>query len=85
MCIYFLRRKKTPPPQADIKNRDERIKNAKGIFDLVVEPLSKMVQPLETVLLIDDLSTTGSTLDEAAKILKSLGTEKVIGVVFARG
>ena len=81
----LLIRKKSPPPQADIKDRNSRIANAKNIFDLVVEPLSKVVQPLGTIILVDDLSTTGSTLDEAAKVLKLSGVEKVIGVVFARG
>jgi len=77
----LLIRQKSTSPQADIKNRDDRIKNATGIFapHLVVKPLSG------TVILIDDLSTTGSTLDQAARVLKSLGVEKVIGVVFARG
>src|SRR3989344_276802 len=72
----LLIRQKSTSPQADIKNRDDRIKNATGIFapHLVVKPLSG------TVILIDDLSTTGSTLDQAARVLKSLGVEKVIGV-----
>ncbi len=74
-------------PQADIKDRESRIKNARGLFDLVVEPLSAVVQPLsgKTIFLVDDLSTTGSTLNEAARILKSAGAREVIGFVFARG
>src|SRR3989338_663984 len=45
----LLIRQKSTSPQADIKNRDDRIKNATGIFapHLVVKPLSG------TVILID--------------------------------
>lgn len=74
------------PPQADIKDRESRIKNARGLFALAVKPL-KAVSPLadKTIFLIDDLSTTGSTLNEAARVLKQSGAKNVIGFVFARG
>ncbi len=39
----------------------------------------------KTVLLIDDVATTGSTLNECAKVLKSAGAKSVWGVVAARG
>jgi len=39
--------------------------------------------PPETVILIDDVCTTGETLQAAAKTLKKAGAKKVIGVVFA--
>jgi len=38
----------------------------------------------KTVLLVDDVSTTGSTLNECAKILKENGAKKVFGVVVAK-
>ncbi|MCL5410717.1 MAG: ComF family protein [Patescibacteria group bacterium] len=38
----------------------------------------------KTVLLVDDVTTTGSTLIECAKILKQNGAKKVFGVVVAR-
>lgn len=31
----------------------------------------------ENIVLIDDIYTTGSTLDEAARVLKKAGAEKV--------
>lgn len=37
-----------------------------------------------TVLLIDDIATTGTTLFECAKVLKQNGTKEVFGVVVAR-
>ncbi|MEK7583476.1 MAG: phosphoribosyltransferase family protein [Patescibacteria group bacterium] len=80
-------------PQADIKNREDRIKNARGLFALSQTPSALPLQLKgeservrgQVVLLIDDLSTTGSTLNEAAHVLKSAGAREVIGFVFARG
>lgn len=39
----------------------------------------------EEVLLVDDVFTTGSTLQECAKVLKANGSRKVWGLVLARG
>ena len=38
----------------------------------------------KTVLIIDDVCTTGSTLSEAARILKKAGAGKVIAAAFAK-
>ncbi|WP_110928431.1 ComF family protein [Bacillus massiliglaciei] len=38
----------------------------------------------QTILIIDDVYTTGSTLRQAAKVLKDAGAEKVISVTLAR-
>ena len=40
---------------------------------------------VEKVLLVDDVSTTGATLNECAKVLKKGGVKKVIGLVLLRG
>jgi competence protein ComFC len=37
------------------------------------------------VLLVDDIFTTGSTIEEAARILKKEGVKEIIGIVIARG
>ncbi len=36
------------------------------------------------VLLIDDIYTTGTTMNECAKVLKSWGVEKVDGLVLMK-
>ncbi|MFA7319804.1 MAG: ComF family protein [Parcubacteria group bacterium] len=78
-------RKKFTPPQMNIKNYGERKKNMQNSF-----ALSKSVSTdnlslrNKKILLIDDISTTGSTLLECAKVLKAAGAKKVYGAVIAR-
>ncbi len=68
-------------PQADIEDREQRLKNPNGIFK--VGKKENLVG--REVLLIDDVCTTGATLNECAKILKVNGVTKVVGLVVARG
>lgn len=71
--------------QADIKLRDERLANIKNHFTV------KNWETVEgrTVILVDDVCTTGATLNECARVLKNPpfggGAKKVIGFVIARG
>jgi ComF family protein len=44
----------------------------------------KRVVPKSTVLLVDDLTTTGATLEVAAKTLKKAGVKTVDAIVFAQ-
>jgi len=59
---------------------EERRKNLLGVF----EWKSNTSAP-ERVFLVDDVFTTGSTMQECAKILKENGTKEVCGFVLARG
>ena len=68
-------------PQADIKEREERLKNLNGIFRI----LNNDKLSGREVLLVDDICTTGATLNECAKILKTNGALKVVALVIARG
>ena len=47
-------------------SREERLKNRKKIFSV-----KKIVKIPEKVILFDDVLTTGSTINECAKILKN--------------
>jgi ComF family protein len=40
---------------------------------------------LPEVVIVDDIMTTGTTLERCAKCLKQVGVEKVYGLVLARG
>ncbi|MDP2932838.1 MAG: phosphoribosyltransferase family protein [bacterium] len=77
----ILGRKHRRAPQALIANRESRIANMKGVF----ECLKPELMLGKIVLLVDDVATTGSTLDDCARALKGAGAKEVIGFVFARG
>lgn len=62
------------------RRRKERLIGVRNAF-MVREG---MTMP-DHVILIDDLSTTGATLNECAKILKNSGVKKVEGLVIALG
>lgn len=95
----FLRRTKETKPQYGLK-KEERQENIKGAFGLANVIASKAKQsnknkseiatsPLaprndKVALLVDDIVTTGSTLLEAANILKRNGFGKVYGVILAQ-
>lgn len=61
-------------------SREERLKNIKGSFSVknAVKIKSKKI------LLVDDVFTTGSTMQECARILKQAGAKKVWGAAVAR-
>ncbi|MFA5392529.1 MAG: ComF family protein [Candidatus Paceibacterota bacterium] len=69
------------PAQVTMKNANDRKLNIQGVFQVNNENNLKH----KTIILIDDIYTTGATMEEAAKILKENGAKKVIGLVLARG
>lgn len=68
----LLRRVKATSPQATM-TRAERARNIKGAFEINRPELVKG----KNILLVDDVFTTGATVNEAAKILKKKGAGKV--------
>ena len=66
-------------PQAKI-NSQKRKNNINGCFQCQGESLNK-----KNIVLVDDVVTSGSTLNECAKVLKEKGAEKVWGICVARG
>lgn len=76
----MIKRIRDKSPQAKIKRKEERMDNMKGVFEII-----KGVQIPEAVLLIDDVCTTGATLDECARVFKEAGVKKVDALVIARG
>jgi predicted amidophosphoribosyltransferase len=76
-----LGRKRNHIPQAQISDRRARIANAAGIFKCARQELVRG----KIVILVDDVATTGSTLDDCARALKAAGAKEVIGFVFAKG
>lgn len=66
-------------PQARIKNRSKRLQNIKNSFEIKNSAQIKG----QTIIIIDDVTTTGGTLNEIIKILKKNGAKKVIGLALA--
>lgn len=62
-------------------NRADRLKNVKDAF-LVTDPNSVKDK---SILVLDDIFTTGTTLNECCKALKDAGARKVTAVVVATG
>ncbi len=77
-CSVLVRTKNTPP-QVGL-SRNQREKNLKKAF-LVKKP--SLVEG-KKLLLIDDVITTGATIEEASKTLKRAGAELVGVLAFAR-
>ncbi len=74
-----LVKKKETEDQVNLGEK-ERKENVKGAF-LVLER-EKIFK--KKILLVDDVFTTGSTMEEAARVLKEAGAKIVIGIVVAR-
>ncbi len=76
----WLRRSRWTPKQG-LKTVAERIANVQGAF--VCKPRPGLLG--RRVLLVDDVMTSGATLDQAAQALRTAGAIHVDAVVFARG
>ena len=75
----LLIRNRSTQPQYGL-TPEERKKNIKGCFTL-----ARQENLPDIVLLCDDICTTGSTLEEAARTLKRGGVKKVYALALASG
>ncbi|WP_312518642.1 ComF family protein [Anaerospora sp.] len=78
-CDALIRLKATLP-QWELTIAERR-KNVKGAFQ-VTRP--EVVQDKQ-ILLVDDIFTTGTTMNECAKVLKKAGAKRVVGLTIASG
>lgn len=79
--ISLLVKTKYNKPQHRL-NSKERLKNVKGTFGVNKKYLKTVRN--RTVLLCDDVSTTGATLCECCKVLEKAGAEDIFCVTFAK-
>lgn len=77
-----LQRLEKTPSQVGL-GREERLKNLKGTIAFLPEEAEKLRGT--RVWLIDDITTTGATLEHCAWELKKMGVKKVFGLVLAAG
>ncbi|MCR5553252.1 MAG: ComF family protein [bacterium] len=78
-CIDLLRKVKETPKQS-LLSMKERFENLKDAF--VVKEKANLKG--KTIILIDDVFTTGTTLNECSLIVKKLKPEKIIAFTFAK-
>jgi competence protein ComFC len=64
-----------------LKDRSDRLESAKGIFSVNEEVAVQFKEKM--VVIIDDVITTGSTMEEAMGTLRVAGFENVIGMSLA--
>ncbi len=76
-CVVYLQKIYETPPQKRL-SAEQRSGNLLGAFDVTAESLAG-----KTLLLVDDVVTTGATLDECAKMLKINGAEAVYAATVA--
>lgn len=81
LSIDTLARTRATEPQAEIQNVKTRKENVKNCFACKNANAIKN----KIVILIDDVYTTGSTMEECARILKKSGAKEIWGMVIAKG
>lgn len=79
----LLVRTKYSLPQVQIRSSSERKANIKQAFQLSQNQAPDIKN--KTIILIDDICTTGATLEECALTLQPLKPKEIWGLVVARG
>lgn len=75
-----LGRVKNNKPQAGFKDISERKENMKDCFEIHDADYIRG----KNIVLVDDVFTSGATMNEAVRVLKSAGAKKIIALVAAR-
>ena len=78
--VEALRRRRSAPPQAQSATAEARRRNVESAFAARRPELIAA----KRVLLVDDVVTTGATLDACARVLRSAGAREVMAITFAR-
>ena len=78
-CLPLLKKRRHNAAQSGTKSADERRRNVRGAYAYAGNtPLDGM-----TVLLVDDIVTTGATLDECAGVLRKAGAAEILALTLA--
>jgi competence protein ComFC len=77
----LLARQKNTQPQVSLKS-EERRENIKDSF-IITRKMTAFLKR-KTIILFDDVWTTGSTLKEAQEVLRKVGFKKVFGLTICR-
>lgn len=78
--VCLLEKRKETKPQVDL-DKEERLQNMRGSFVFSARPDFGTVNK---VVLVDDVWTTGATMQECCKVLRKAGIQEVWGFTLAR-
>ncbi|MEK7105322.1 MAG: phosphoribosyltransferase family protein [Patescibacteria group bacterium] len=81
-CLTLLNRDRYTTPQARVERSERTADKFMGVFG---QAPSLPAEPLPSLLLVDDVMTTGTTLGAARDILKAAGAPQVTIFTIARG
>lgn len=80
VAVEALRKERNTDPQSGLTENAQRRANVLGAYT----PVDPELVAGKRVLLIDDVVTTGSTLSECARMLRTMGAEDVVCAALAR-
>lgn len=80
VAVETLRKERNADPQSGLTEDAQRRANVLGAYT----PVDPELVAGKRVLLIDDVVTTGSTLSECARMLRTMGAEDVVCAALAR-
>lgn len=77
----LLEKKENTKAQAQVKNQQERLQRMQGVFQIRAK--YKNLIKDKRILLIDDVLTTGATLNAVSQTLKEAHAKTIIGLIVA--
>ncbi len=80
VAVETLKKRKDTPAQSGLDGADQRRSNVADVYEIVDRELIAG----QRVLLIDDIITTGATLEEASRTLKQAGAASVVAAAVAK-
>jgi predicted amidophosphoribosyltransferase len=78
----IVKRVKKTIPQVEMSHRKERLENMRNVFEVQKE--HELSLKGTSVLLVDDVFTTGATMRSAAEVIKRAGAKTVWGLTIAQ-
>lgn len=82
-CQEILIRTRATKPQAKINHKKENLRKENVAKAFAINPTHTHIP--EKIIIIDDVATSGATLEEAAKTLRNAGAKEIWGAVICRG
>ncbi len=81
--FHILKKMRWTKPQVQLGGK-KRLKNLTNSYKIFKKFDPNFIRR-KTIILVDDVTTTGTTLNECAKVLRAAGARRVWGLVVAKG